>query len=248
MSGHRAWDVAFVLVAAVHLLAQAVGAEVLADGSQVLLVPALAGAVWSRAGLPHHSPALRGYACALLFSWIGDAAPRVLAGDAGFVAMVSAFLVAQACFLVTFSVLRRARLSWWVVLGYLAGFVALFAASVTGAADLLPLVALYGVVLVAAATFATTVNLVVGLGGVLFFVSDTLIALEVFSSWYEAPAHDLLVMTTYIAAQVLFAAGLLRRWGAAAGPQPPQPSPATGASSALPEPSRRSSSSGSSTG
>ncbi len=248
MRALRAWDVAFAVVVAVHLGAQAVDSRVLADGTQVLLVPALAGAVWSRSGLPHRSAALRAYAGGLVFSWIGDAAPRVLDGDGGFVAMVSAFLVAQMCFLAAFLLLSHRRPSIGVIVAYLAGFIGLFAACATGAGALLPLVAVYGIVLVAVAATATTVSRKVGLGGVLFFFSDSLIALESFSSWYETPLHDLLVMTTYIAAQILFAAGLLGRWRADQHATGSQPSPATGASSGRPDPSRRSSSSGSSTG
>ncbi|UFU04811.1 lysoplasmalogenase [Ruania halotolerans] len=209
---NRAWDIAAGLVIALHLAAQAVDAHTLADGTQVLLVPALAGAVWNRAEVPHGSRPARLYAGALFFSWIGDAAPRVFADEAGFIAMVTAFGVAQVCFVATFVRLRSRPLRPIVALGYLAGFVGLFAACVSGAGPLLPLVAVYGLVLVAAAAVSTRVNTMTGIGGLIFFISDALLGLESFSAWYALPSHDLIVMTTYIAAQVLIAAGLLRHW------------------------------------
>ncbi|SEE03355.1 lysoplasmalogenase [Ruania alba] len=211
---NRAWDILAAVLIVAHLVAQAIGAQVLADSTQVLLMPALAGAVWNRPEVPRGTRSARLYAGALFFSWAGDAAPRILGDDAGFIAMVTAFGIAQACFVATFHHLRRTRLHPMVIVGYIAGFAALFAACASGAGSLLPLVAVYGVVLVAAAASATRVNLLVGVGGLVFFASDSLIGLEAFAIWYRAPAHDLLVMTSYIAAQVLIAMGMLREWRA----------------------------------
>jgi uncharacterized membrane protein YhhN len=70
-------------------------------------------------------------------------------------------------------------------------------------------VALYSVLLAAMAAGAYGVNGTVGLGGALFLLSDSLIATDL-ADWPQLPAHDVWVMATYLAAQALLAAGLMR--------------------------------------
>lgn len=205
----RSWQIALVIIAVAHLIGQWLGDRGLADGTQVLLVPAVAGTVWSAAALPRRAPATSAYGAALGFSWLGDWLPR-FAGDQHFVVLVACFLLAQICFILTFSLSSRRAPSWWAVTGYAAVFAALFLACRAGAGDLLPLVALYGLLLVTTGACATTVSPLVAGGAALFVLSDSLIALGHFLPGFDLPHHQVAVMATYIAAQVLIAYGLLR--------------------------------------
>ena len=256
--GARSWQVALGLVAITHLVAQLFGATMLAEGSQVLLIPALAGVVWSAGLLPARAWSTRVYALALLLSWLGDSLPRLVDGETSFIVMVAVFLLAQVCFSATYVLLTRSWPAVLVMAAYVLVFGALYLLCAPGAGGLLPLVAAYGLLLVTAGALSSTVSLITGIGGAVFVVSDALIALHRFVPGYAVPQHDFLVMFTYIGAQLLIAYGLLRRAqagtgqhlagpGPAGGPVGRQPSPATGAPSGRPDPSRRSSSSGRST-
>lgn len=222
--GARSWQVALLLVAATHLIAQLLGARTLADGSQVLLIPALAGLVWSSGLLPPRAWSTRAYATALLLSWLGDALPRLLDGDASFIAMVTFFLLAQVGFIVTYLLLTRSWPAVLVMAPYALAFGVLYLLCAPGAGSFLPLVTAYGLLLVAAGALSSTVSVVTGIGGAVFVVSDALIALDRFVPAYDLPQHDFLVMVTYIGAQVLIAYGLLshaRAAGSSRGPAGP---------------------------
>lgn len=208
--GARSWQVALGLVATAHLLAQLLGASTLADATQVLLVPALAGLVWSSGLLPTRAWSTRAYALALLLSWLGDALPRLVDGDASFLVMVTCFLLAQVGFIVTYVLLNRSWPAVGVMAAYVVVFGALYLLVAPGAGSLLPLVATYGLLLVTAGALSSTVGLITGIGGAVFVVSDALIALHRFIPGYSLPLHDVVVMLTYIGAHVLIAYGLLR--------------------------------------
>lgn len=205
----RSWQVALGIVVLAHLTGQWLGAQTLISGSKVLIVPALAGMVWSAAVLPRRAATTYTYAAALGFSWLGDWLPSVTA-DRDFAVMVVCFLIAQVCFITTYALMSRRAPSWWAVVTYAAVFAALFLACARGAGDLLPLVAVYGLVLVTAAACSTTVAALAAVGAALFVLSDSLIALEAFVAGYALPYQDLAVMSTYIAAQILIAFGVLR--------------------------------------
>ena len=224
--GARSWQVALGLLAATHLIAQLLGAGTLADGTQALLVPALAGAVWSAGLLPARAWSTRAYAAALLLSWLGDALPRLVDGDASFITMVTCFLLAQVGFIATYVLLTRSWPAVLVMAAYAAAFGILYLLCAPGAGGLLPLVAGYGLLLVTAGSLSSTAGPFTAIGGALFVVSDAMIALQHFVPGYALPRHDFLVMATYIGAQVLIAYGLLRR--ARADRNTPRPDTAPG--------------------
>lgn len=207
---------AFGLVALVHL-----GAQVFQPGgptasvTQVLLMPLLAMALVARARLDLRLVHLA--LAALFFSWLGDSVPRILTGDAAFLAMVGCFLVAQVVYAVAFwphragSVLRRPPvLALYVLAG--AGLVWWCA---EGAGSLLVPVILYAAALVAMAVLATGLGPRGALGGVLFLVSDALIAVRAFAD-VAPPGDHFWVMLTYIAAQVCLVDAVIRRAAEAA--------------------------------
>jgi uncharacterized membrane protein YhhN len=68
----------------------------------------------------------------------------------------------------------------------------------------------YGLCLGTMAVIATGVDRLAWIGGALFLISDGLIALQAFTD-LELPAHDVVVMSTYTAAQLLLVLGVMRR-------------------------------------
>ncbi|WP_110182472.1 lysoplasmalogenase [Nocardioides solisilvae] len=200
----------FAAVSAVHLVAQAVGQEQLADVTKTLLVPALAVVLLvglGRAGRPAWAPLAL---LALLFSWLGDVA---LLGSGGwFLVGVGLFGVAQVAYALTFRragdasrtagrpALAAPYVVWWA--GLLLFFLVdrgadLFVAAVAG----------YGVALASMAWLDHRVGRGAATGAALFVLSDSLIGLG--GAGLELPAHGFWVMLTYLAAQWLIVRGLL---------------------------------------
>jgi uncharacterized membrane protein YhhN len=80
-------------------------------------------------------------------------------------------------------------------------------------------VLVYGALLGTMAVLATGVNLLTAVGGALFLVSDGLIALDAFAAGFDLPAQGFWVMATYVAAQSLIVAGVLRETSTARRPR-----------------------------
>lgn len=201
-TGARALAMALLLVAGTHLLAQLMApAGLLADGTQILLMPLLAGTVLTVTNAPR-SRIIRLVLIALCFSWVGDTLPRFMTGDLAFLAMVGGFLVAQFFYLAALasywksSILRR----WWITLPYLAGFAVLLVLCSRGAGTLLVPVVIYGLALTAMAILSTGLGTVAGIGGAIFFLSDSLIALRSFTD-IGLPEMGFWIMLTYVVGQ-----------------------------------------------
>ncbi len=197
----------FVVVALVHLGAQATAADgVVADLTQVLLMPALAWALLTSTPDPK-SRLVRLTLLALALSWLGDTLPRFVeeGSDLGFVLMLGAFLLAQLAYVAAFlpfvgrSILRT-RPAFLAL--YLLPFVLVLWLTSGAAGTFLLGVGVYGVTIITMAVLATGVDRVAGAGAVAFLVSDALIAVRAFGG-LELPLHGLWVMLTYVAAQAL---------------------------------------------
>lgn len=197
--------VTLVVVTTIHLGAQLVAPDGPASqATQVLLMPALAWVLASRTRRPW-GRLVRLTLVALGFSWLGDTAPRFLYGDLGFLVLVGFFLLAQITYILAFLPHWRASAaarSPLLVLPYAAGLVALVVVCRDGAGSLFVPVLLYGLALGAMAVLSTGLGAVAGLGGAIFFVSDSLIALRAFAD-LELPAHGFWVMLTYVLGQTL---------------------------------------------
>lgn len=208
----RAAAVAYLVLTLGHLTAQLVGADRVTAPSQWLLMPALAAVLWTATAATGRSRRVRVVLLALGFSWLGDSVPALLSGDSRFLGMVGLFLCAQVTYAFAFwpdrqrSVLRRPA-----VTGYLVAFGMLVLACAPGADRLFGPVLGYGGCLTLMAVLATGVDRLAGVGGALFFVSDSLIALDAFTGWYHPPVAGLWVMATYTVGQALLMAGVLRR-------------------------------------
>lgn len=200
---------AFAVVSVIHLAAQLVGADGVANVSQWFLMPLLAG--FLALATPAPRPRLvRLTLAALGLSWLGDVAPDLADGDTAFLVMIGFFLLAQLAYIAAFwpyraaSVLRRPA-----VLGYVAVIVALVAACAPGAGPLLVPALVYGTCLGAMAVLSTALGRVAAVGGALFLLSDSMIALGAFADWYHPPAEGFAVMVTYVAGQALLVFGVL---------------------------------------
>lgn len=199
----RAALTVLAVVGAVHLSAQLIGSAVVADITQVLLMPLLASALWAGTR-PSRGRLVRLTLLALGCSWLGDTIPRFLDGDPGFFGMLGSFLGAQLAYSIAFWPRRHRSLLVrpLAVLPYLLVAVGVVALSAPGAGALLPAVMVYAAVLCAMALLATGLGTLGGIGGAVFVVSDSLIALDAFGA-LSLPAHSVWVMATYLAAQVM---------------------------------------------
>lgn len=200
------------VLSVVHLVAQWTGTDAVSEPTQWFLMPLLALVLFVE------SPAPRGrlvnlVLVALGLSWLGDTAPDLTSGDPAFLVMIAFFLLAQVTYIVAFrpfaahSVLHRRRA---LLPAYVVAVVALVAVCAPEAGGLLVPVLVYGLCLGTMAVLSTGVNAVTGAGGALFLVSDGLIALDAFGPDLDLPHIDFWVMLTYIAAQALIVAGVLR--------------------------------------
>jgi uncharacterized membrane protein YhhN len=190
------------LAAMANLIAAGTENHVLDWVTKPLLMPLLAWWLWRR------NREARGILAGLVFSWGGDIALQ-FEGRLWFVAGMVLFLGAHLCYITTF-LKAGARPRAWVAAAY--GIVLVASLLVLWkplGAMALPMT-LYAVALAAMATLAASVHPLVGLGGLLFLVSDFLIAFGIAETW-TPPGPPLWVMLTYTAAQFLIVTGWVKR-------------------------------------
>ncbi|WP_353816630.1 lysoplasmalogenase [Agromyces sp. SYSU T00266] len=203
----------YVALSLLHLAMLVGGADGAAvTATKLVLMPALVVAV--ALARPRASATSWLLVTAIILSWGGDAL-LTGSGDGWFVVGLLSFLAAHVAYVVLF--LRQPaagrRLPWWT-LAYVAWFAAFLALLAPGLGGLFVPVAVYGAVLGTMAALAGGLGGLVALGGALFVVSDSVLALGRFLPGYEFAAHDLVVMSTYLAAQGLIAFGVLTRGAA----------------------------------
>lgn len=202
--------VVLAAVGAAHLAAQLLGLTTAAGATQVLLMPVLAAGLWASTS-PPRPRMIRVVLAALGLSWLGDAIPRFVDGEAGFLGMLGSFLIAQMIYAIAFwplrhrSVLRRPV----AVLPYVAVAGAIIAATAPAADALVPALVVYAAAIAVMAVLSTGLGRLGGMGGALFVLSDALIALNTFAV-LTLPAHGVWVMSTYITAQALLVAAVHR--------------------------------------
>lgn len=190
------------LVALGNVIAAGTENHVLDWATKPLLMPLLALWLWRK------DKSAKGILAGLLFSWAGDIALQ-FDGQLWFITGMVFFLGAHLCYITTF--LRAgARPKPLVAVGYgavLAGTLILLWKPLGAMAYPMTL---YAVALATMATLAASIGWRVGLGGMLFLVSDFLIAFRVADTW-TVPGPPIWVMLTYAAAQFLIATGWVRR-------------------------------------
>ncbi len=204
------WWLAYGGLATVHL-----GFQVFAPATigtrltQVLLAPLLI-VVLRRSTAAPRSRTVRWTISALVFCFLGDLLPGVLPEPVRFPAMIGAFLIAQSQFIVAFAPWRRhsvlvRRRGLAVVYG--AAFLTLVITVGPKAGVLFVPVLVYGGMLTAMALLSTGIGRLGAVGGILFFVSDALIAINTFA--LAVPAADFVIMATYAAALALLVAAVV---------------------------------------
>ncbi len=211
----------FAAVLVVHLGAQLAGAPILAELTQWLLMPLIATMVWLGGGSrrTRGTPLVRLTLLALGFSWLGDLLPNFVPGPGAFFVLVGMFALAQAGYAVAFWPYRHASLlrTPWVI-GYGVAAAVLIAVCVPGAGFRWPAVVGYALIITVMAVLATGVDRLAGIGGVLFMISDSLLALNMFWPGWDLPGQGFWVMLTYAVGQLLIALGVLRASAPAAAP------------------------------
>lgn len=195
--------VLFFALGAAHLLALAVGIPAVEFTTKALLMPVLAWWLHRRGG-----PRL--VVAGLVLSTGGDVA---LEFDGLFIVGMAFFAAAHVCYVTFFmrSFAADGRRRWTVAGVYAVVWAVLVSVLWPGLDDLRIPVAVYSLLLTATAVTSASFGALTGAGGALFLVSDSLIAFGITDR--ELPAHGILVMLTYIAAQYLLASGSLARSG-----------------------------------
>lgn len=200
-----------VALSGVHLAGQLTGAATVADATQVLLMPAVAGLLLTGTRAPRVR-LVRLALVALLLSWLGDSVPRLTAGDASFLLMVGFFLVAQLVYVAALWPYRHTSLlhrpAALVPYGAVGIVIVVLCAPQAGA--MLPAVTVYAAAIVAMAVLATGLGRLAGAGAVVFVASDALIALDAFGVM-TLPGQGFWVMSSYITAQTLLIMAVRRR-------------------------------------
>lgn len=148
---------------------------------------------------------------ALVFSWIGDLL-LMGEGELFFILGLLGFLGAQICYISGFRPFVSAgplRGRPWLILPYLIYWVVLLALLMGDLGPLLVPVLIYSLALLTMAVLALGLSPLTGLGGALFLISDSLIALTALSDRLGPSAGDW-IMPTYILGQLLIVRGVLQ--------------------------------------
>ena len=200
----------FLAVAATHLAAHAVDADALRQGTQWLLMPALA-AFLAVAGRPVRDRLQRLVLLALGFSWLGDLLPALVPDAAAFLVMVGCFLLAQVTYVVAFAPYVHGGLGRhpWAAIPYVLVLAVMLALVLPGAGAMTVPLIVYGVVLVAMAVLALGVDRATAVVAAISLVSDALIAVDHFVAGYDFAHQGVTVMATYILGQGLIALGVM---------------------------------------
>jgi uncharacterized membrane protein YhhN len=187
----------FAAVSATHLTAKLVPHRPLDRATKPFLIPSLGiRLLVARRRTP------RLLIGSMLLSWIGD-----LTIDRSFRTGLAAFLLGHICLIALFWSGMRGRLSPWslLVIPWLIFDIVVMRPR-SGA--LFPAIVGYALVLGSMAASASRGNRRTGLGGILFLVSDTTLALRQFTPWLRSHRWGAVVMATYIAAQALLVDGV----------------------------------------
>ncbi|WP_420032933.1 lysoplasmalogenase [Streptomyces sp. cg28] len=192
----------FLAVCAADLVALLAGAHTVHVVLKPLLIPVLLAYVVARGG-----PRLLWGA--LLFGWGGDVL-LLFDADAAFLAGMGCFAAGHVCYLLLFKQHGTARARSGLLA---AGYGVVLAGTVVALWPDLPAglrgpVAGYSLLLTAMAYGASRLGATAGVGGALFLLSDSLIAMGL-ADWPALPRPDFWIMLTYVAAQFLLAQGVL---------------------------------------
>jgi uncharacterized membrane protein YhhN len=200
------WLIAFAAISVAHLVLNGAGAEPWDSISKCFIAPLLA--VWV---LEQRGPRL--LVVALLFCFLGD---LFLEFDDLFIVGMAAFAAGHIAFITFFvqrGALNRLRARPWILAVYVVAAIGMVAWCWGGLeAGLRPPIPAYAALLVGTASTSLATDVRAGVGGMLFLVSDGIIALgEAGRIDQDAVATGLAIMVLYILAIFLLATGIVRR-------------------------------------
>lgn len=207
MTGRTPRWALYALVIAVHLGALAVGARQVSVPTQILLMPVLA-----LVALTARPSRMRTWTLvALGFSFLGDALPQFAPAAWAFPSMLGSFLLAHVAWITGFWPVRRQSALWRrpvVLLAYLVVALAVLAWCIPGAGVLAPALVIYALALLLTASLATAFGWPGWLGGALFIVSDSLIAIQAFTG-VDFVGNQVAIMASYTIAHGLLVLGVV---------------------------------------
>ena len=200
------WLIAFGVVSVVHLLLNGLGAGPWDSISKCLVAPLLAMWVVEQGG-----PRL--LVAALVFCFFGDLFLEI---EDLFIVGMAAFAAGHICFITIFvqrGAVDQLRRKPWIVAAYVVTAVGLVAWCWGGLeAGLKPPIPVYAALLVGTAATALASDVRAGVGGLMFLVSDGIIALgEAGRIDPDATATGLAIMVLYILAIFFLTTGILWR-------------------------------------
>lgn len=198
----------YIIVTTVHLVAIAAGPTALVAATKPLLMPALL--VGLVLGLPVRRTAMLLWGgLALVFSWLGDVLLQN-PGDLGFLIGMAAFGVAHLAYIALYlGPLRTRRVPWWGIVLAVLWWGFMVAALAFWLGSLLVPVAVYGLILGAAAVCALATRPLIALGAAVFLVSDTLLAFDRFLPGFSVLQADFAIMLAYCLGQGLIILGIV---------------------------------------
>lgn len=197
----------FVALSVIHILLIALGNDVMVAATKPLLMPMLL--LGFLAAAPMVNRLIVGLIVGgIVASWAGDVLLQS-PGSMGFLLGLAAFLVAHLFYIGAFLMLGTGRVKIWVW-AYLMWYGALLALLSPGLGALVVPVIAYGAALGTMAILSTRVNAVVGWGGLLFLLSDSILAMDRFMPGFALPASDFVIMTTYLVGEGLIVYGVVR--------------------------------------
>jgi uncharacterized membrane protein YhhN len=206
----RWWGFAlYAAIAFVHIAALALGVDAVAAPTKLLLMPALALAVFlAGRGSGWGAPYALLFA-ALALSWLGDGAGTFFPFAPELPMMLLCFGIAHLCYIWLFwRVLATRPLPVWSAV-YAVWWVGLLLVLWPNLGALLIPVALYGLVLGGTAAAASRCHPLISWGGAFFLASDTILAFRLFTPEAMPEWTSPLVMITYCLGQGLIAAGVV---------------------------------------
>ncbi|MDO5682379.1 MAG: lysoplasmalogenase [Propionibacteriaceae bacterium] len=209
----RWWAYAGIVV--IQLITLWLGVHRVSVPAQMLLMPVLALAAWLAP-----EPRLRRLTLvALFFSFLGDTLPRFVSDELVLVVLLGSFLVAHVAWIIALWPVRPPRP--WLLVVYVAYAVGMVTWVLPGAGALAPAVVVYATALTSTGLLASGLGWSGVLGGALFIISDSMIAVQNFTAF--AFAHmDVAIMATYILAHGLLVWGVTRSPGTRTGTYTPR--------------------------
>lgn len=200
----------FGLLTALNLLSVATGNSTLEWLTKPLLMPVLLWLLLARgAAEPRTKPWLL---TGLVSATVADIA-LLVPGESALLTGIGFFAMMQLCFITAYTRVTRILAGWrtllWIPLAYLAFWLGFNTLMWTSFGTMALPIAVYSLLLATMAAAASAISVPVGLGGLLFMVSDLMIGLGIAN--IDFPGRGVAIMATYCAAQFLIITGLAGR-------------------------------------